>query len=94
MKCIEFDSTMVSCYLKNVQWVSTLPLVFWLHKMDDQLEINKELELQIIRAEKPSLWQLFGIKFVLLPYTLKKVCSLLFTCNTFTYWQLIKVANQ
>jgi hypothetical protein len=94
VKCIEFDSAMVSCCLENVQWISTLPLVFWLHKVDGQLEINKELELQITRVEKPSLWWLLGIQFILLPYTLGKVCSLWLTCSTFTYWQLVKVANQ
>jgi len=44
--------------------------------MDDQLEISKELGLQITGAEKLSLWQLLGIQFILLPYTLGKVCSL------------------
>jgi hypothetical protein len=38
--------------------------------MDDQLEISKELELQITGAEKLSLWRLFGIQFILLPSTL------------------------
>ncbi len=40
--------------------------------MDNQLEIRKELELEIIGAEKLSLWQLLGIQFILLPYTLGK----------------------
>jgi hypothetical protein len=85
---------MVSCYLESVQWILTLLLVFWLHRVDDQLETSKELELQITGAEKLSLWQLLGIQFILLPYTLGKVCSLWLTCSTFTYWQLVKVANQ
>jgi len=44
--------------------------------MDDQLEISKELELQITGVEKLSLWWLLGIQFIILPYTLGKVCSL------------------
>jgi hypothetical protein len=35
--------------------------------MDDQLEINKELELQITGAKNLNLWRLFGIQFILLP---------------------------
>jgi DnaJ family protein C protein 25 len=46
-------------------------------RTDDQLEISKELELQITGAEKPSLWRLLGIRFILLPYTIGKVCSFL-----------------
>jgi hypothetical protein len=44
--------------------------------MDDQLEISKELELQITKAKKLSLWRLLGVQFTLLPYTLGKVFSL------------------
>jgi DnaJ family protein C protein 25 len=44
--------------------------------VDYQLEISKELELQITGAEKLSLWQLLGIQFIILPYTFGKVCSL------------------
>ncbi len=93
MKCIKFNFAMVSCYLESVQWILTILLVFWLHRVDDQLEISKELELQITGAEKLSLWRLLGIQFIFLPYTLGKVCSLWLTCSTFTYWQLVKVAN-
>jgi hypothetical protein len=45
MKRKEFNFVMVSHYLEIIQWILTLLLVFWLHRMDDQLEINKELEL-------------------------------------------------
>jgi DnaJ family protein C protein 25 len=44
-------------------------------RMDDQLEISKELELQITGAEKPSLWRLLGIRFILLPYTIGKLAT-------------------
>ncbi|KAL6573886.1 Chaperone protein dnaJ 50 [Orobanche hederae] len=36
-------------------------------------DLSKELELQIKGAEKPSVWQLVAIRFILLPYTLGKV---------------------
>lgn len=39
--------------------------------MEDDL--SKELDLQIKGAEKPSMWQLIGVRFVLLPYTIGKV---------------------
>ncbi|KAI3742959.1 hypothetical protein L1987_60658 [Smallanthus sonchifolius] len=40
-------------------------------KMQDDL--SKELELQIKGAEKPSMWGLLGVRFILLPYTLGKL---------------------
>ncbi|GAA0144168.1 chaperone [Lithospermum erythrorhizon] len=36
-------------------------------------ELSKELDLQIKGAEKPSIWGLLGIRFILLPYTLSKL---------------------
>ncbi|KAK3035087.1 hypothetical protein RJ639_032589 [Escallonia herrerae] len=36
-------------------------------------ELSKELELQIKGAEKPSMWDLLGIRFILLPYTIGKL---------------------
>lgn len=39
--------------------------------MEDDL--SKELDLQIKGAEKPSIWQLIGVRFVMLPYTIGKV---------------------
>ncbi|KAB1201313.1 hypothetical protein CJ030_MR0G004312 [Morella rubra] len=42
-------------------------------KMEEDL--SKELELQINGAEKPSIWGLVGIRFVLLPYTLGKLAK-------------------
>ncbi|RVW45925.1 Chaperone protein dnaJ 50 [Vitis vinifera] len=43
--------------------------VFW-QEMEE--ELSKELELQIKGAEKPSIWELIGVRFVLLPYTIGK----------------------
>jgi len=46
------------------------------HKqMDKKVEedLNNELELQIQGAEKPSMWSLFAVQFLLLPYTLGKL---------------------
>ncbi|GFQ08636.1 chaperone protein Dnaj 50 [Phtheirospermum japonicum] len=40
-------------------------------KMEE--DFSKELELQIKGAEKPSLWELLGIRFILLPYTIGKL---------------------
>lgn len=36
-------------------------------------ELSKELELDIKGAEKPSFWELLGVRFLLLPYTIGKV---------------------
>lgn len=44
---------------------------FFNRKMEE--ELSKELELQIKGAEKPSIWALLGIRFILLPYTIGKV---------------------
>ncbi|KAL3696023.1 hypothetical protein R1sor_010099 [Riccia sorocarpa] len=38
-------------------------------------ELSKELELQIQGTEKPTLWRLIGIRFILLPYTIGKVAA-------------------
>ncbi|GAB2298824.1 DnaJ protein erdj7 [Dionaea muscipula] len=45
------------------------------NKMDKKAEedLSKELELQIKGAEKPSIWGLIGVQFILLPYTLIKL---------------------
>nr|XP_027105048.1 chaperone protein dnaJ 50-like isoform X2 [Coffea arabica] len=40
-------------------------------KMEEDL--SNELELQIKGAEKPSVWGLLGIRFILLPYTIGKL---------------------
>ncbi|XP_050367400.1 chaperone protein dnaJ 50 [Argentina anserina] len=40
-------------------------------KIDEDL--SKELELQIKGAERPSMWDLLGVRFVLLPYTIGKL---------------------
>ncbi|XP_057833340.1 dnaJ protein ERDJ7 isoform X2 [Cryptomeria japonica] len=43
------------------------------NKEDIDVELSKELELQIEGAEKPSFWKLFGTQFLLLPYTIGKL---------------------
>ncbi|CAO2842605.1 unnamed protein product [Amaranthus hypochondriacus] len=45
------------------------------NKMDKKIQedLSEELELQIKGAEKPSVWGLLGVRFVLLPYTLSKL---------------------
>ncbi|KAK4398983.1 Chaperone protein dnaJ 50 [Sesamum angolense] len=40
-------------------------------KMEE--ELSEELELQIKGAEKPSVWELIGVRCILLPYTLGKL---------------------
>ncbi|KAJ3683971.1 hypothetical protein LUZ61_013135 [Rhynchospora tenuis] len=40
-------------------------------KMEEDL--SNELELQIQGVEKPSVWKLFGVQFLLLPYILGKI---------------------
>ncbi|CAM6097569.1 unnamed protein product [Calypogeia fissa] len=42
-------------------------------KGDSSKELSQELDLQIQGAEKPSVWRLLGIRFVLLPYTVGKL---------------------
>lgn len=36
-------------------------------------DLSKELELDIKGAQKPSVWELIGVRCVLLPYTIGKV---------------------
>lgn len=36
-------------------------------------DLGKELELQIKGAERPSFWDLLGVRFILLPYTVGKL---------------------
>ncbi|KAG6584069.1 Polyubiquitin 10, partial [Cucurbita argyrosperma subsp. sororia] len=40
-------------------------------KVDEDLD--KKLELQITGAEKPSVWELLGVRLILLPYTIGKL---------------------
>ncbi|KAM0951000.1 putative DnaJ domain, Chaperone J-domain superfamily, DnaJ subfamily C member 25 [Dioscorea sansibarensis] len=44
-------------------------------QMDKKVEeeLSNELELQIHGAERPSVWKLIGVQFLLLPYTLGKI---------------------
>uniref|UniRef100_A0A0D3HSZ9 J domain-containing protein n=1 Tax=Oryza barthii TaxID=65489 RepID=A0A0D3HSZ9_9ORYZ len=48
------------------------------HKqMDKKVEevLSNEVELQIQGVEKPSVWRLYGVQFILLPYSIGKVLS-------------------
>ncbi|XVF87674.1 hypothetical protein PTKIN_Ptkin18bG0139500 [Pterospermum kingtungense] len=36
-------------------------------------DLSRELELDIKGAEKPSIWELIGVRFILLPYTIGKL---------------------
>ncbi|KAG8045137.1 hypothetical protein GUJ93_ZPchr0008g13998 [Zizania palustris] len=48
------------------------------HKQMDKKveeELSNEVELQIQGVEKPSLWSLYGVQFILLPYSIGKVLS-------------------
>ncbi|KAF8410689.1 hypothetical protein HHK36_003222 [Tetracentron sinense] len=60
------------------------------HKhMDKKVEedLSDELDLQIKGAEKPSLWELLAVRFLLLPYTLgKKLCFTVFCKLLFWSW--------
>lgn len=44
-------------------------------QMDKKTEedLGKELDLQIKGAEKPSVWELIGVRLILLPYTIGKL---------------------
>jgi len=48
------------------------------HKlMDKKVEeaVSNEVELQIHGVEKPSVWKLYGVQFILLPYFIGKVLT-------------------
>ncbi|KAL6884669.1 hypothetical protein ACP4OV_010605 [Aristida adscensionis] len=38
-------------------------------------ELSNEVELQIHGVEKPSVWRLYGVQFILLPYSIGKVLT-------------------
>ena len=46
--------------------------------MEGAGDLSKELDLQIAGAERPTIWRLLGVRFILLPYTLGKVRSATF----------------
>ena len=52
------------------QGVTTWPIF---HSRKKEEDLNKELELDIKRAKKPSIWELIVVRFILLPYTIGKV---------------------
>ncbi|KAL6627899.1 hypothetical protein ACP70R_031625 [Stipagrostis hirtigluma subsp. patula] len=48
------------------------------HKQVDKKveeELSNEVELQIHGVEKPSVWRLYGVQFILLPYSIGKVLT-------------------
>lgn len=49
-------------------------------------DVGQELELQIKGAEKPSIWDLVGLRFVLLPYSIGKVLSLFLFKNILNFF--------
>lgn len=40
---------------------------------EDLSKVEEELDLQITGTERPSIWKLIGVRFILLPYTLGKL---------------------
>lgn len=51
-------------------------------------DLSKELDLQITGAERPSVWKLVGVRFILLPYALGKL--LLWTACWFWRYKVKK----
>ncbi|XWS12797.1 hypothetical protein CRYUN_Cryun37aG0121000 [Craigia yunnanensis] len=60
-------------------------------QMDKKKEedLSKELELDIKGAEKPSIWELIAVRFILLPYTIGK---LLLWCGCWLWRYKVKQA--
>jgi len=49
-------------------------MTFMYRKVEEDLsKVEEELDLQITGTERPSIWKLIGVRFILLPYTLGKV---------------------
>lgn len=42
-------------------------------KLEVDEDLSKELDLQIKGADKPSIWELVGVRLILLPYTIGKL---------------------
>ncbi|RCV31518.1 hypothetical protein SETIT_6G184400v2 [Setaria italica] len=58
------------------------------HKQADKKaeeEVSNEVELQIHGVEKPSVWRLYGVQFILLPYSIGKVLTWEI-CWFWRYW--------
>jgi hypothetical protein len=47
----------------------------WCRKVEEA--VSNEVELQIHGVEKPSVWRLYGVQFILLPYFIGKASSCL-----------------
>lgn len=56
-------------------WLKQSELCSYSRKLEE--DFSKELDLQIKGAEMPSVWELVGVRFVLLPYTIGKVVPML-----------------
>lgn len=56
-------------------WLKQGELFSYSRKLEE--DFSKELDLQIKGAEMPSVWELVGVRFVLLPYTIGKVVPML-----------------
>ncbi|WVZ70937.1 hypothetical protein U9M48_019566, partial [Paspalum notatum var. saurae] len=58
------------------------------HKQVDikvEEELNNDVDLQIHGVEKPSVWRLCGVQFILLPYSIGKVLTW-DICWFWRYW--------
>jgi uncharacterized protein (DUF608 family) len=54
-------------------------MTFIYRKVEEDLsKVEEELDLQITGTERPSIWKLIGVRFILLPYTLGKVSVKIF----------------
>ena len=82
--CLFFNELIFSnCFLLPNDYMISLHFLEWLLSSNQaelclcgrkkEEELSKELELEIKGAEKPSLWKLVGVRFLLLPYTIGKV---------------------
>lgn len=59
-----------------VEWeqINHSSLLLFDRKVEE--ELSNELQLQIQGAEKPTLWNIFAVQFILLPYAVGKVIDL------------------
>ena len=73
LSCINFCLVSGTGY----EWLSFLKLFFplWCRKVEEA--VSNEVELQIHGVEKPSVWKLYGVQFILLPYFIGKASSCL-----------------
>lgn len=73
----------MGCHLKFVYLLNLgLLAEFAICDRKVEEELGKELNLDIKGTEKPSVWELIGVRIILLPYTLGKVAT--FWCSILT----------